>query len=63
LRVTESFEHPQGGKYIRASDHKGVIDFKMSRVEKGQIVVKHPVLASDVEKTFVARNDFTKEAV
>jgi hypothetical protein len=63
MQLGESFEHPQGGKYIRAADHKAVIDFKMSRVENSQIVVKHPVLAADIEKTFVARNDFTKETV
>lgn len=63
MRVAESFEHPQGPKYIRAADHKAVIDFKMSRIEKGEIVVKHPVSAAQIEKAFTPRIDFTKEAV
>jgi branched-chain amino acid transport system substrate-binding protein len=63
MQLGESFEHPQGNKYIRAADHKAVIDFKMSRVEGSQIVVKHPVVGAEIEKVFVARNDFTKEAV
>jgi len=63
MRVPESFEHPQGSKYLRAQDHKSVIDFKMSVVEKGEIVVRHPILATQFDKTFTPRVDFTKETV
>jgi hypothetical protein len=35
----------------------------MSRIEKGEIVVKHPVLATQIEKAFAPRIDFTKEAI
>ena len=63
MRVSESFEHPQGNKYIRASDHKAVIDFKMSKIEKNAIVVQKPIEAREIEKLFPPRNDFTKEAV
>ena len=60
--VKESFEHPQGDKYIRAKDHKAVINFHMSKVENGEIHVKNQIPASDVEKHLPARYDFTKEA-
>jgi len=63
MRVEESFEHPQGAKYIRASDHKAVIDFKMSKIEKSEIVVQKPISAKEIESLFLPRNDFTKEAV
>jgi len=63
MRVEESFEHPQGGKYIRASDHKAVIDFKMSKIEKNEIVVQKPITAKEIEPLFPPRNDFSKEAV
>lgn len=63
LRVEESFEHPQGAKYIRASDHKAVIDFRMSRIENGVLNVKHVVPAADLEKMFPPRHDFRKETV
>ena len=62
MKVEESFEHPQGDKYIRAKDHKAVIDFHMSKVENGEIHVKNQIPASDVEKHLPARYDFTKEA-
>lgn len=63
MQVTESFEHPQGNKYIRPSDHKAVIDFKMSKIVKNEIVVQKPIAAKEIEKLFPPRNDFTKEAV
>lgn len=63
MRVSESFEHPQGNKYIRPQDHKAVIDFKMSRIEQGSIAVQHPIPAADIEKLFPPRIDFTKESV
>ena len=63
LRVSESFEHPQGDKYIRPSDHKAVIDFKMSRIASNEIVVQKPIGAKEIESLFPPRNDFTKESV
>lgn len=63
MQVTESFEHPQGNKYIRPSDHKAVIDFKMSKIVKNEIVVQKPIAAKEIESLFPPRNDFTKEAV
>jgi branched-chain amino acid transport system substrate-binding protein len=63
LRVSESFEHPQGDKYIRPSDHKAVIDFKMSRIANNEIVVQKPIGATEIESLFPPRNDFTKESV
>jgi len=62
MKVEESFEHPQGAKYIRAKDHKAVIDFYMSQVQNGEIHVKHNIPASDVARHFPARYDFTKES-
>lgn len=61
MRVEESFEHPQGSKYIRAQDHKAVIDFYMSQIQDGRIHVQNKIAATDVEKYFPARFDFTKE--
>jgi hypothetical protein len=62
MKVEESFEHPQGPKYIRKEDHKAVIDFYMSRVENGEIHVKQKIAAADLEKRFPSRHDFTKES-
>ncbi len=36
-KLAESFEHPQGAKPIRAQDRKAMIDFRMSRIENGEI--------------------------
>jgi branched-chain amino acid transport system substrate-binding protein len=63
MHVKESFQHPQGDKYIRAKDHKAVIDFAMSRIENGEIHVKHRVAAVDLEKSFPPRVDFTRESM
>lgn len=63
MRVEESFEHPQGSKYMRAQDHKTVIDFYMSRIEDGRIHVKNKIAAAEVAKFFPARFDFTKAKV
>jgi branched-chain amino acid transport system substrate-binding protein len=61
LEVQESFEHPQGAKYIRKQDHKAVIDHYMSRVENGEIHVKHKIAGKDLEKRFPPLHDFTRE--
>jgi len=63
MRVEESLEHPQGAKYIRPSDHKAVIDFTMSKVEKGEISMIKPIPAKEIESLFPPRNDFSKESV
>lgn len=63
MQVKESFEHPQGDKYIRPQDHKAVIDFAMSRIENGELHVKHRIPAAEVEKAFPPRVDFTKERI
>lgn len=63
MQAEESFEHPQGNKYIRAEDHKAVIDFWMSHIEDGEIHVKRKIPASDVEKFFPPRYDFTQETI
>lgn len=63
MEVEESFEHPQGKKYIRAQDHKAVIDFYMSRIEDGQIHVKNSIPAADLEKFFPPRVDHTQEVI
>jgi branched-chain amino acid transport system substrate-binding protein len=63
MRVQESFEHPQGDKYVRAEDHKAVIDFYMSHIEDGQIHVQNKIAAVEVAKFFPPRFDFTKEKV
>lgn len=62
MQVEESFEHPQGKKFIRAQDHKAVIDFYMSRIEDGRIHVKNKIPAKTVETYFPSRYDFTKES-
>jgi branched-chain amino acid transport system substrate-binding protein len=62
MAVEESFEHPQGAKYIRKEDHKAVIDNYMSRIENGEIHVKYKIAAKDLEKHFPPRHDFSKEA-
>ena len=62
MKVEESFEHPQGPKYIRKEDHKAVIDFYMSRVENGEIHVKQKIAAADLVPRFPPRHDFTKES-
>jgi hypothetical protein len=62
MQVKESFEHPQGDKVMRAKDHKAVIDFYMSRIENGEIHVKHAIPAADVESRFPPQFDFTKES-
>jgi len=62
MKVNESFEHPQGDKFIRAKDHKAVIDFYMSQVQNGEIHVKKKISAADVETRFPPRYDFTKES-
>jgi branched-chain amino acid transport system substrate-binding protein len=63
MQVEESFEHPQGAKYIRPQDHKAVIDFYMSRIEDGEIHVKNKIAAADLEKYFPPRVDLTKESL
>ena len=63
MRVEESLEHPQGNKVIRKQDHKAIIDFYMSRVENGEIHVKHKIPASEVESRMPPKVDFTKEAI
>ena len=62
MEVEESFEHPQGSKFIRAQDHKAVIGFHMSKIEDGEIRVMHTIPASDVAPHFPARYDFTKQS-
>lgn len=62
MEVEESFEHPQGAKYIRPQDHKAVIDFYMSKVENGEVNVKHKISGKSIEHFFPARQDFTKES-
>ena len=62
MEVAESFEHPQGDKYIRAQDHKAVINFHMSKVENGEIHVKHHIAAADLAEHFPPRYDFTTES-
>ena len=62
MKVKESFEHPQGDKFMRAQDHKTVINFYMSQVENGEIHVRKNIPASDVETRFPPRFDFTKQA-
>ena len=47
---------------MRAKDHKAVIDFYMSRIENGEIHVKHNIPAADVESRFPPQFDFTKES-
>jgi branched-chain amino acid transport system substrate-binding protein len=63
MHVKESFEHPQGDKYIRPQDHKAIIDFTMSRIENGELHVKRKIAAADLEKMLPPRVDFTKEAL
>jgi branched-chain amino acid transport system substrate-binding protein len=63
MEVEESIEHPQGAKYIRPQDHKAVINFYMSKIEKGEINVKNAILGKSIEKFFPARHDFTKESL
>ncbi len=61
MQLKESFSHPQGDKFIRAQDHKAVIDFWMSRVENGEINVKFKIAKEEVSKKFPPRVDLTKE--
>jgi branched-chain amino acid transport system substrate-binding protein len=62
MEVKESFEFPQGDKYMRAQDHKAVIDHYMSHIEDGDIRVKMKLPKEEIVKSFPARFDFTKEA-
>ena len=61
MEVKESFEFPQGDKYMRREDHKAVIDHWMSHVENGQIHVKMKIPKEDIVKRFPARDNFTTE--
>ena len=63
MRVEESFEHPQGAKYIRPTDHKAVISFHMSKVEKNEISVIKPIASKEIESLFPPRHDFSKESI
>jgi len=63
MQVKESFEHPQGDKYIRPQDHKAIIDFTMSRIENGELHVKRKIAAAEIEKMLPPRVDFTKESL
>ncbi len=62
MRVKESFEHPQGDKYMRAEDHKTVINFNMSQIENGLIKFRQNIPADDVVSRFPARFAFNKES-
>jgi branched-chain amino acid transport system substrate-binding protein len=62
MEVKESFQYPQGDKYMRREDHKAVIDHYMSHVENGEIHVKMKLPKEDIVKRFPPRYDFTKES-
>jgi branched-chain amino acid transport system substrate-binding protein len=62
MEVKESFEFPQGDKFMRAQDHKAVIDHYMSHIEDGEIRVKMKLPKEDIQKRFPPRFDFTKES-
>lgn len=62
LEVKESFEHPQGDKYMRREDHKAVIDHFMSHIENGEIHVKMRLPKEEIVTSFPPLFDFTKEA-
>ena len=62
MEAKESFEHPQGDKFMRAQDHKAVIDHYMSHIEDGQIRVQMKIPKEDIVTRFPPRFDFTKEA-
>lgn len=62
MQVKESFEHPQGDKFIRAEDHKAVINFNMSQIKDGLIQHEHDIPASDVVNRFPARYAFNNES-
>jgi len=62
MEVKESFEFPQGDKFMRAQDHKAVIDHYMSHIEDGDIRVKMKLPKEEIVKSFPPRFDFTKEA-
>lgn len=61
MEVKESFEFPQGDKYMRREDHKAVIDHYMSHVENGEIHVKMRLPKEDIVKRFPPRYNFTSE--
>lgn len=63
MEVKESFEFPQGDKYMRREDHKAVIDHYMSHVENGEIHVKMKIPKEDIVKRFPARDNFTTESL
>jgi branched-chain amino acid transport system substrate-binding protein len=63
MEVEESIEHPQGRKYIRPQDHKAVIDFYMSQIQKGEINVKKSIAGKMVEQYYPPKVDFTKEQI
>lgn len=62
MQVKESIEHPQGDKYIRAEDHKTVINFNMSQIEDGLIKFRHNIASNDVVTRFPARYAFNKQS-
>lgn len=61
MHVEESYAYPQGSKTIRPQDHKGTIDFWMSRIENGVLEVKWRIPQSEVIPRFPPRVDFTQE--
>ncbi len=63
MEVKESFEFPQGDKYMRRQDHKAVIDHYMSHIENGEIHVKMRIPKEDTAKRFPPRFDFTNEVL
>lgn len=62
MEVKESFEYPQGDKYMRREDHKAVIDHYMSHVENGEIHVKMKIPKEDIVTRFPPRFNLHKQS-
>jgi len=63
LEVTESAEHPQGSKRMRAEDHKALGDQYMSRIENGEFSVVSKIPAADYIGKMPPKADFRLEKV
>ena len=59
--VKTGIEFPTGGKTMRAEDHQALTDIYVLKAEKGSVVTKGRVPASDILPSYPALVDFRKE--
>jgi branched-chain amino acid transport system substrate-binding protein len=59
MHLKESYEHPQGDKYVRPEDHVDITGVYLEQVRNGEIVVIKKIPAEDM--IYPPTVDFTKE--